>query len=229
MRVPLKSGKKRAFKYAVTPRMRTLPPEATSLSWLSQIFVEWRGSLTYTIHVQSGSAIQHSYMRIWYDPNGKTDEKEVKFLDSAHPPAGIKVYHWDLKIGDSFRFTVPYCARTEKLQIPKAYASTPYEWLTMYNGAVTFDLRSGADMELFVSIAGGDDFEMFEQTVPPKCGSVSDSYTVLSYADDVKSVTEVPNKTTYLADEQPTTSAPRTSTVATEEDPPTEGEIATDD
>nr|CAJ81003.1 polyprotein [Rice tungro spherical virus] len=226
MRVPLKNGKKRAFKYAVTPRMRTLPPEATSLSWLSQIFVEWRGSLTYTIHVQSGSAIQHSYMRIWYDPNGKTDEKEVKFLDSAHPPAGIKVYHWDLKIGDCFRFTVPYCARTEKLQIPKAYASTPYEWLTMYNGAVTFDSRSGADMELFVSIAGGDDFEMFEQTVPPKCGSVSDSYTVLSYADDVKSVTEVPNKTTYLADEQPTTSAPRMSTVDTDEDPPTEGEIA---
>ncbi|DBA13291.1 TPA_asm: polyprotein [Ajuga reptans waikavirus] len=191
----LDNDRKNALCVMVSPCYRHDPPCTTSLSWLAQIFVEWSGSLIYTFRVHSHKRNNASRLRFWYDSNGstKTDDEFV-FLSDVDPPAGAEVLHWSLSDdAPSFQFRVPFCARTQKLKLHKArYTPKASDWLNFYNGMFVVDLQGQVDVEIEMSIRAGEDFEMYEQTVAPRCGKVSKAFTRLSYSDSLKSITSFP-------------------------------------
>ncbi|DBA13330.1 TPA_asm: polyprotein [Thapsia villosa waikavirus] len=190
----LNAADKNAFYFMVAPCFRNMPPCSTTLSWLTQLFVEWSGSLVYTLRAHSHERQNSSYFRVWYDCNGSPRSgEESEFLSDVDPPAGVKVYYWRPSETPEMVFTVPYCARTPKLILPKARMSTTaFDWLRCYNGSIIVDYEGKKDVKVELSIAGGPDFEMYEQTVAPRCGKVSKAFTVLSYEKKLKDITDFP-------------------------------------
>uniref|UniRef100_A0AAT9J7X3 Genome polyprotein n=1 Tax=Gentiana straminea waikavirus TaxID=3115788 RepID=A0AAT9J7X3_9SECO len=192
---------KNALCVMVSPCYRSNPPCITSLSWLSQIFVEWTGSLIYTLRAHSHERNFSSLVRIWHDINGSTqDNSEFEFLSDVDPPAGMKVYYWKPFEQAEINITVPFMARTEKLLVHKArYTPTADDWLHYYNGMLVIDYEGVKGLNIEMSIHGGDDFEFFEQTVPPRCGNVSNAFTKLSYAKKLKNINIFPMEVERLS------------------------------
>jgi hypothetical protein len=190
----LDSGKKNALCVMVAPTYRSNPPCITQLSWLSQIFVTWTGSLIYTLRAHSHERNHSCEVRIWHDCNGSTASgNEFEFLSEVDPPAGIAVHYWKPFETLTTRFTVPFLARTNKLLLPKArYNPGGFDWLQFYNGMLVIDYQGEKKIEVELSIAGGDNFELFEQTVAPRSGNVSDAFTKLSYHGDLRGITRYP-------------------------------------
>nr|WKY31482.1 polyprotein [Brassica napus RNA virus 1] len=196
----LNADKKNALHFMISPYYRRFPPCVTSLSWLSQIFVEWRGSLQYTLRAHSQDRAKGSLVRIWHDANGSTiSREEFEFLSDVDPPSGMRVLYWNPVLSDTYTFTVPYRARTKKLIIMKArYEPHEYDWVRCYNGSVVIDFEGPGEMSLELSVSAGSDFEMFEQTVAPRCGNVTKAFTVLSYKDKLCDITVFPKNTGRL-------------------------------
>ncbi|DBA13289.1 TPA_asm: polyprotein [Anacyclus depressus waikavirus] len=197
----LDSARLNALCMMVSPVYRNNPPCITLLSWLASIFVEWSGSLTYTLRAHSYDRSSACVIRVWYDCNGSTQSgDEFEFLSDVAPPAGKHVVYWDPFENDTMRITVPFMARTKKLLLHKArYEPSDNDWLWYYNGMLVIDYEGRKDIGLELSIAGGSDFQMFEQTVAPRCGKVTKSFTQLSYHDKMKGVTSFPSNTGRLS------------------------------
>nr|DBA13293.1 TPA_asm: polyprotein [Ajuga reptans waikavirus] len=197
----LDNDKKNALCVMVSPCYRQDPPCTTSLSWLAQIFVEWSGSLVYTFRAHSHKRNNASLLRFWYDSNGSTKSgAEFVFVTDVDPPSGAKVLHWCPNDSPVFEFVVPFCARTRKLKLHKArYIPSDSDWLNFYNGMFVIDLQGQVDIEIEMSIRAGFDFEMYEQTVAPRCGKVSEAFTRLSYNKELRSITSFPRNDARLS------------------------------
>ncbi len=190
----LDSEKKNALHFMISPFYRSMPPCTTSLSWLSQLFVEWNGSLVYTLRAHSHDRTSSSYVRVWYDSNGSTNSgEEFEFLSEVDPPSGMFVNYWNPSAEPSIQIRVPFSARTRKLLLPKsAYTPTNFDWVRHYNGALVVDLEGDKSLSIEMSISAGEDFNMFEQTVAPRCGKVSKAFTALSYQSKLEDITIFP-------------------------------------
>ncbi|DBA13312.1 TPA_asm: polyprotein [Mertensia paniculata waikavirus] len=187
------SNAKNAIKFCVSPFYRKLRPCTTVLSWLSQLFVEWSGSIVYTLRFHSKKKNQASYVQIWHDANGSIDDAEFEFVNVTDPPAGARVTYWYLGESPVLQYVVEYKARTPKLLICKArYGPTEDDWLYYYNGTVTIDYTGLDEVTMEMSIHGGSDFQMYEQTVAPLAGKVSEAFTVMSYNSKLQDITKFP-------------------------------------
>uniref|UniRef100_A0AAT9JB34 Genome polyprotein n=1 Tax=Gypsywort waikavirus TaxID=3115789 RepID=A0AAT9JB34_9SECO len=191
----LDAGKRNALCYMVSPVFRSYPPCVTQLSWLAQIFVQWSGTLVYSLKAHSFNKASGCYARVWYEPNGSTvSQNDFEFVTGVDPPAGTHVTYWFPSEGP-IEFAVPFSARTEKLLINRArYEQTGDEWLQCFNGCVYIDYEGDSSTKLSVelSIKGGGDFQMFDRTVAPRCGNVTEAFTKLSYAKQLRDIGESP-------------------------------------
>ncbi|QSM07376.1 polyprotein [Lettuce waikavirus 1] len=185
----------------VSPYYRHFPPCTTLLGWLSQIFVEWSGTLVYTLRAHSHERMTSSYVRIWHDSNASTaEQEEFEFVSAIDPPAGADVVYWRPHDEAEISIKVPFKARTSKLLINKArYTPTQDDWIHYYNGMLIIDLEGTKPILFELSMRAGDDFEMYEQTVAPRCGKVTKYFTKLSYQDKLKGITEYPINTVRLS------------------------------
>ncbi|DBA13326.1 TPA_asm: polyprotein [Thymus vulgaris waikavirus] len=183
-----------AFHLNVTPFLRMHPPCVTLLGWLAQLFSQWSGSLEYTLCVHSHDKTKSSYLRIWHDPNGSAqNEAECEFLSDVEPPSGcdVKIHHPGLEANASF--IVPFTARTPKLMLCKArYSPEDGDWLHFYNGSIVIDFVGSGSVSCELYISGGPSYNMFERTVPPRCGKVSAAFTKLSYESNLKGIDKYP-------------------------------------
>ncbi|DBA13319.1 TPA_asm: polyprotein [Primula vulgaris waikavirus] len=189
----LDNDKKNAVSFVVSPTYRSMPPCTTLLSWLAQIFVQWRGDLVYELRAHSFDKTKGCFIKIWYEPNGSTKSgNDFEFLSGIDPPSGTRVTLWDPLSGPK-RFVAPFSARTEKLLIQKTrYTPSAADWLHYFNGVFYVDFEGSGDIELQLSISGGDNFEMFERTVAPRCGNVTKAFTKLSYHKKLLDVVKEP-------------------------------------
>uniref|UniRef100_A0AAT9JAY9 Genome polyprotein n=1 Tax=Sweet wormwood waikavirus TaxID=3115794 RepID=A0AAT9JAY9_9SECO len=183
-----------ALCLAVSPFHRRDPPCITNLSWLSQIFVAWNGSLNFTFRAHSHERSSSAIIRIWHDINGSTQSgEEFEFISSVDPPAGIEVHYWKPFEEKEFVVRVPYMARSPKLLLHKArFAPSDNDWLHYYNGILVVDYEGAKKITIEMSVGGGDDFNMFEQTVAPRCGEVTNAFTKLSYARKLQDISKYP-------------------------------------
>ncbi|DBA13323.1 TPA_asm: polyprotein [Ranunculus cantoniensis waikavirus] len=187
----LDDARRNTIGFAVSPSWRSNAPCVTMLNWISQLFTQWRGDLQYTLRAHSFNKLQGAFVRVWYDPNGSVEgESEIEYLSDVEPSSGAAVDYWDPSKGELV-FTVPYCARTEKLILPKArYAPTSADWIQCYNGVVYVDFEGSGSINLELSIAGVGAFEMFDRGVAPKSGKVTSGFTALSYSKDLLDITD---------------------------------------
>jgi len=200
MKFNLDSASKNALHLHVSPFYRSMAPCTTALSWLTQIFVAWTGSLEYTFRSHSNKVKINSYVRIWHDVNGSTRSgEECEFLSEVDPPAGAHVVYWYPGQNPELKLNVPYRARTPKLLITKArYTPDDADWVHYYNGTLIVDYEGVETINVELSIACGKDFEMFEQTVPPRCGKVSSAFTKLSYESKLSDISAFPSNKARL-------------------------------
>ncbi|DBA13316.1 TPA_asm: polyprotein [Pedicularis rex waikavirus] len=184
---------KNIMSFFVSPTYRSLPPCATLLSWLAQLFVQWRGEIVYELRAHSFNKTKGCFVRVWYEPNGSTlSGDDFEYLSGNDPPSGAKVHYWDPSTGP-FRIVVPFCARTEKLMVQKTrYELNGAEWLQSFNGCLYVDYEGDSSIVVALHIAGGSSFELFERTVAPKCGDVSEAFTKLTYAKQLMDITKKP-------------------------------------
>nr|BCR37043.1 polyprotein [White dead nettle mosaic virus] len=178
----------------VSPTYRQNAPCTTLLSWLSQLFVTWTGDIVYTLRPHSHKVSNSVLIRVWYDSNGSTlSGSEFEFLTEVDPPAGCKTFFWNPARTPELVITVPFSARTKRLGLHKArYTPTDSDWLNYYNGMLVIDYQGLYDIELEIYTHAGPNFELFEQTVAPRCGRVSNAFTKLTYANELKGVTQYP-------------------------------------
>nr|NP_734453.1 coat protein 1 [Maize chlorotic dwarf virus] len=176
-----------SYIVTVAPSYRAFPQHNTLLSWFSQLFVQWQGSLCYRLHVDSQERRYGGYLRIWHDPNGSLDEGvEFAMSTNLEPPPGAFVKYWNYNEQSEFEFVVPYTARTPRLFVPKAMIPTDSKsWILNYNGTLNFDYRGVDDFNVTVDISAGDNFEFSVRTVAPKAGKVNESFTKLSYSNEL--------------------------------------------
>nr|AAR14150.1 polyprotein [Maize chlorotic dwarf virus] len=189
------------FGYIMTvaPAYRSLPVHCTLLSWFSQLFVQWKGGIKYRLHIDSEERRWGGFIKVWHDPNGSLDEgKEFAKADILSPPAGAMVRYWNYLNGD-LEFTVPFCARTSTLFIPKAMIATDSKsWILNYNGTLNFAYQGVDDFTITVETSAADDFEFHVRTVAPRAGKVNEAFAKLEYASDLKDIKESLTSSTRL-------------------------------
>uniref|UniRef100_A0AAT9JAX7 Genome polyprotein n=1 Tax=Euphorbia ebracteolata waikavirus TaxID=3115786 RepID=A0AAT9JAX7_9SECO len=194
-KVTLDDKNKNAIGLSVGPAWRDDAPCTSMLHWLSQLYLQWRGTLVFTIRAHSFVRTQEKLVRIWHDVNGSTAKKsgEIEFLSDVDPPTGAEVHYWRPSESISISVLVPFCARTERLMLPKPqYGVTKQDWLRYYNGFLYIEHEGEGKISFEISIAGGSDFAFVERGVVPKCGKVTDAFTSLSYADKLLDITSSP-------------------------------------
>nr|QAT96400.1 polyprotein [Maize chlorotic dwarf virus] len=176
-----------SYVITVAPSYRNFPQHNTLLSWFSQLFIQWQGSLRYRLRVYGQERRYGGFIRIWHDPNGSLDEgDEFAMSTNLEPPPGAFVRYWNYNEQSEFEFEVPFRARTSRLFVPKAMIATDAKsWILNYNGTLNFDYRGIDDFSIEVDICAGDDFEFSERTVAPKAGKVNESFTKLSYNNEL--------------------------------------------
>lgn len=179
-----------SYVITVAPSYRGFPQHNTLLSWFSQLFVQWQGSLCYRLHVDSQERRFGGFVRLWHDPNGSLDEGvEFAMSTNLEPPPGAYVKYWNYNEQSEFEFVVPYTARTPRLFVPKAMIGTDAKsWILNYNGTLNIDYRGVDEFNVSVDICAGDDFEFSVRTVAPKAGKVNASFTKLSYSDKLMDI-----------------------------------------
>uniref|UniRef100_A0AAT9JHR7 Genome polyprotein n=1 Tax=Eureka dunegrass waikavirus TaxID=3115787 RepID=A0AAT9JHR7_9SECO len=190
MNVLFDNDKNNALLLMVAPAYRHLPPQATLLSWMSQLFVQWSGGIMYRLSAYGNDRKSGGFIRIWHDPNGSLEQgEEFAAAQNLDPYPGAQITYWNFNDGP-IEYYVPYVARTPRLFVPKVrIASDKRSWIINYNGMLCIDYNGNQPgFAVEIGQRAADDFNFWTRTVAPRCGKVSKGFTQLAYASDLNDI-----------------------------------------
>ncbi len=182
--------KGQVLQFYCSPIMHSNTIILNPLSWLSSMFVRWRGSLIYKLQVSIQDKTKAKRVLIWFKPEPVPGEKkEFQIFSSGESPAsGERFLTWDPSVVGDFTFVVEYASRYPNLMLPHSdYDSTMIYEPAFYSGSVKMRYLGDEDLTIKCYIRGGDDLELFDRGPLPKITGASFPLP-LPYVDTISRV-----------------------------------------
>ncbi|QTJ95918.1 polyprotein [Poaceae Liege virus 1] len=184
----------KALNLQVSPYWRNASVAQTPMSFLSSLFVRWRGSMVFEFHAIKGN-LQKQKKVMFFKTAEVVREDAAEFFttNETYPASGQPSISWYPHKESPYTVTIPYDARYDSLLIPHiGYAKEDVIPKCCYNGCLTAGFVGEEDLEVHITVRPGADFELLDNAPLKQMGSTSSSDLVYVPTNKLVSVEAQP-------------------------------------
>lgn len=184
----------KALNMQVCPYWRRANIAQTPMSYLSSLFVRWRGSMVFEFHALRCNLQKMKKVMFFQSAEVvREDQSEFFVTKETFPASGQPFLSWYPHKENPFTVTIPFDARYNSLLIPHiAYDDADVIAKCCYNGCLTAGYAGDEDLEVHIVVRPGADFELMDNAPLKFMGTTQSSDLVYVPSGQLASIEAQP-------------------------------------
>ncbi|DBA13314.1 TPA_asm: polyprotein [Populus alba waikavirus] len=153
---------KKGVRMKIAPMYAGQQVDMNVLSWFSNFYTRWSGSLEYRFIVKPHRKNEVKYVYFWHMYEDPHFEQEYGYEGARLPPSGVPFVKWDLSQSNEYTVTVPFQSRFKSLAIPlSGLMDIKYHPTFYYNGVIHASYYGKESVDFNVYIRACSDYQVY--------------------------------------------------------------------